>query len=79
MPSFAYADAFRRNLGWVTVAEQTALRGKRVAIAGLGGVGGAHLLTLTRLGIGAFHIADFVRFELHNFNRQVGANTGSIA
>ncbi len=78
MPSFAYADAFRRNLGWVTVAEQTALRGKRVAIAGLGGVGGAHLLTLTRLGIGAFHIADFDRFELHNFNRQVGATMASL-
>jgi molybdopterin/thiamine biosynthesis adenylyltransferase len=78
VPTFAYADAFRRNLGWVTVAEQTALRGKRVAIAGLGGVGGAHLLTLTRLGIGAFHIADFDRFELHNFNRQVGATMESL-
>ena len=28
---------------------------KRVAIAGMGGVGGVHLLTLARLGIGAFH------------------------
>ena len=72
-PEFVYEDAFSRNLGWVTVAEQARLRGARVAIAGMGGVGGEHLLTLTRLGIGAFRIADFDHFEVHNFNRQAGA------
>jgi molybdopterin/thiamine biosynthesis adenylyltransferase len=75
---YSYFEAFDRNIGWVTEAEQHALRGKRVAIAGLGGVGGAHLLTLTRLGIGRFHLADFDHFEIHNFNRQVGANVHSI-
>ncbi len=77
-PMFSYSQAFDRNIGWVTEAEQQTLRGKRVAIAGLGGVGGAHLLTLTRLGIGNFNLADFDHFELHNFNRQVGANVNSI-
>src|SRR5436190_1894531 len=48
------------------------------ALQALCGVGGAHLLTLTRLGIGKFNLADFDRFELHNFNRQVGANVQSI-
>ncbi|MEO6897594.1 MAG: ThiF family adenylyltransferase [Caldimonas sp.] len=75
---FSYREAFARNLGWVTEVEQRILRSKRVAIAGLGGVGGAHLLTLTRLGIGAFNIADFDSFELHNFNRQVGATMATI-
>lgn len=75
---FSYSEAFRRNIGWVTEAEQQVLRAKRIAIAGMGGVGGAHLLTLTRLGIGRFHLADFDKFELHNFNRQVGANVHSI-
>ncbi len=75
---FSYPEAFCRNVGWVTEAEQQALRGKRIAIAGLGGVGGAHLLTLTRLGVGNFNLADFDRFELHNFNRQVGATLHSI-
>ncbi|MYN05207.1 ThiF family adenylyltransferase [Pseudoduganella sp. DS3] len=70
---FNYDQAFARNIGWVTEAEQAALRGKRVAIAGAGGVGGVHLMTLVRLGVGAFHIADFDRFDLPNFNRQVGA------
>lgn len=75
---FGYAQAFARNIGWVTTDEQQILRTKRVAIAGLGGVGGAHLLTLTRLGIGAFHIADHDVFELANFNRQAGASLSTL-
>jgi len=75
---FSYEQAFDRNLGWVSESEQQVLRSKRVAIAGLGGVGGAHLIALTRLGIGRFTLADFDHFELHNFNRQAGANLGSI-
>jgi molybdopterin/thiamine biosynthesis adenylyltransferase len=75
---FDYDNAFSRNIGWVTASEQQTLRGKRVAIAGLGGVGGAHLLTLTRLGIGAFHIADFDIFDIANFNRQAGAMTSTV-
>jgi molybdopterin/thiamine biosynthesis adenylyltransferase len=73
--SFDYHEAFSRNLGWVTETEQEILRRKRIAIAGMGGVGGSHLLTLTRLGIGAFNLADFDQFELPNFNRQAGAST----
>lgn len=76
--AFDYDKAFSRNIGWLTTAEQEALRGKRIAIAGLGGVGGAHLLTLTRLGIGKFNIADFDQFELQNFNRQAGATLSSL-
>jgi sulfur-carrier protein adenylyltransferase/sulfurtransferase len=75
---FTYDAAFERNLGWITEAEQLALRGKRVAIAGMGGVGGAHLITLARLGIGAFTIADFDHFAIANFNRQMGANVNTI-
>jgi len=77
-PAFSYDEAFSRNLGWVTAAEQASLRTKRVAIAGLGGVGGSHLLTLVRLGIGAFHIADFDDFAIANFNRQAGAMMSSL-
>lgn len=76
--TFSYDDAFARNIGWVTVAEQAALRGKRVAIAGMGGVGGVHLLTLARLGIGAFTIADMDTFDVVNFNRQAGAAVSTL-
>ncbi|MDH5664823.1 MAG: ThiF family adenylyltransferase [Nitrosopumilus sp.] len=70
---FSYSEAFSRNIGWLLRNEQVMLQNKKVAIAGLGGVGGSHLLTLTRLGLGHFHIADFDHFELANFNRQAGA------
>lgn len=70
---FDYDKAFSRNIGWVTNEEQQVLRKKRVAIAGAGGVGGIHLLTLARLGIANFNISDFDDFEVHNFNRQSGA------
>lgn len=76
--TFDYQRAFSRNLGWVSSAEQETLRGKRIAIAGMGGVGGAHLRTLARLGVGNFNIADFDRFELHNMNRQAGAFMSSL-
>lgn len=76
--TFSYHQAFSRNIGWITPKEQEILRHKRIAIAGMGGVGGTHLLTLARLGIGSFHIADFDTFELPNFNRQVGATVSSI-
>ena len=77
-PSFSYSDAFARNIGWLAAHEQEILRHKRVAIAGLGGVGGVHLVTLARLGVGAFNIADFDTFDIQNFNRQAGAMMSTI-
>ena len=71
--TFDYDLAFSRNIGWVKVSEQATLKKSRVAIAGLGGVGGAHLLTLARLGISNFNISDFDEFAVHNLNRQSGA------
>lgn len=78
MQSYIYEGAFSRNIGWLTQEEQQQLRHKRVAIAGLGGVGGIHLLTLCRLGIGKFHLADFDTFDLVNFNRQAGAAMSTL-
>ncbi|MCW5627093.1 MAG: ThiF family adenylyltransferase, partial [Burkholderiales bacterium] len=76
--SFDYERAFDRNIGWVTEDEQKRLRNARIAIAGLGGVGGFHLLTLARLGIGKFNLAEFDTFDQANFNRQVGATMSSV-
>lgn len=75
---FNYEIAFSRNLGWITESEQAILRSKKIAIAGLGGVGGSHLMTLTRLGVGNFNISDLDIFEIENFNRQAGASMSQL-
>lgn len=75
---FNYETAFSRNIGWLSHDEQQSLRQKRIAIAGMGGVGGFHLLTLARLGVGKFNIADLDTFELANFNRQAGAGMSTL-
>jgi molybdopterin/thiamine biosynthesis adenylyltransferase len=77
-PNWAYEEAFSRHLGLIDPQEQQRLRASRVAIAGTGGVGGVHLATLARLGIGAFHIADPDSFEVANFNRQYGATIPTL-
>ena len=76
--TFDYTTAFSRNIGWLTEEEQQRLRQKRVAIAGVGGVGGFHLTTLARLGITKFVIGDIDRFEVANFNRQAGALVSTL-
>src|SRR4051812_10348700 len=78
-PEFDREIAFSRSVGLVTEAELAALESKTVAIAGLGGVGGHHLLTLTRMGVGGFSLAEFDQFALENFNRQGGADLSTIA
>src|SRR3989338_5855707 len=77
-PAFNYHEAFSRNEGLISKEEQEILRNSRIAIPGLGGVGGVHLMTLARMGIGKFHIADSDQFNLANFNRQYGANLSTL-
>ena len=75
---FSYDEAFARHRGLIGRDEQRKLRASRVAIVGMGGVGGIHLITLARLGIGKFHVADPDTFEIANFNRQYGATTRGL-
>jgi len=78
MASFDYQTAFSRNIGWLTPDEQQLLRTKKVAVAGCGGVGAEYIVTLARLGIEQFNIADFDEYEVHNFNRQAGAFMSTV-
>ncbi len=78
MPEFSREIAFSRSIGFVTKQELESLKNKTVAIAGLGGVGGSHVLTLARLGVGSMHLADLDVFGLENFNRQAGATMNTI-
>ncbi|MCF6246259.1 MAG: ThiF family adenylyltransferase [Desulfobacula sp.] len=71
-------QAFSRNIGLLTIEEQQKISDVRVAIPGMGGVGGVHLITLARTGICKFNIADFDHFEAANINRQYGARVQNL-
>lgn len=75
---FNYEEAFSRTLGWLTEAELQLLRRSRVAIGGLGGVGGSHALTLARLGVSRFTLSDMDTFDWPNMNRQAGCFSSTI-
>lgn len=72
-PQSYWSSAFSRNVGYLSRNDMDRLATARVAIAGVGGVGGSHAITLARSGLGGFHMADFDRFEPANINRQQGA------
>lgn len=75
---FNYDEAFSRNIGLLTQEEQRKLREFTIAIPGMGGVGGAHLIAFVRQGFEKFKIADLDIYELKNFNRQYGASMDTL-
>ncbi len=73
-----YNRAYSRNRGLISEEEQQILKNTRVAIPGMGGMGGTHAATLARTGIGKYTIADFDAFDVHNINRQHGAMASTV-
>lgn len=76
--NYGQQDLFGRMLGIVTDAELESLRGKGIAVAGVGGVGFTHAETLVRMGVGRINIADPDTFSHENMNRQFGATMQTI-
>lgn len=76
--SYKYENATSRNIGLFNDLEQVLLQNAVVAIAGVGAVGGNNLITLARMGIGNFKIADPDIFEEVNLQRQAGAFLSSL-
>jgi molybdopterin/thiamine biosynthesis adenylyltransferase len=72
-----YEELFTRNIGFVDENEQTLLRTARVAVCGVGGMGGVVAQVLARAGVGSLAILDKDRFEPSNNNRQVYAHAGT--
>lgn len=68
-----HSQAFSRNIGLFSEQEQERLATAKIAIPGMGGVGGVHFMTMVRTGIGRFNISDFDIYEPANVNRQFGA------
>jgi molybdopterin/thiamine biosynthesis adenylyltransferase len=64
-------ERYCRNLNTYTPAQQAQLLKSRVAIIGLGGLGGTVTECLSRAGVGQLVLADHDEFEDHNLNRQL--------
>jgi molybdopterin-synthase adenylyltransferase len=55
--AFDYDEFTTRNLGFISEAEQDAVRNACVFVAGVGGMGGACFLALVRAGVGRFAVS----------------------
>ena len=66
-----YEELFTRNIGFVDENEQSLLRAAKVAVLGVGGMGGVTAQVLARAGVGELRILDKDAFEPSNNNRQV--------
>lgn len=73
-----YWEMVDRNIGVYSHEEQEKLKHARVAVCGLGGVGGYEAILCARMGIGSVTGIDFDAFEVSNINRQMLATTGTI-
>lgn len=62
---------YLRNLGTIGMQGQLRLLESRVAVFGLGGLGGTVAELLARLGIGGLMLVDGDRFSDDNLNRQI--------
>ncbi len=75
---FSYDELTTRNLGFVTQDQQDRMRAARVFVCGTGGMGGACVQALVRMGIGHLMLADLDVFEVSNLNRQLFATLASV-
>ncbi len=74
-----YLHKFLNRTGKILNEEALgALRKARILIAGCGGVGGAVALTMARLGVEHFTVADPGRFDEPDVNRQWAADTSTL-
>jgi hypothetical protein len=69
-----YKNIFQRNIGFVDEAEQEKIKQQNVFIVGVGGMGGAAVMNLVRMGYIQIGIADIDVFEESNINRQLFCN-----
>lgn len=65
-----WPERFRPNRGALTRADQARLLAGSAVVIGAGGLGGAALTCLVRLGVGRITVCDPDRFEESNLNRQ---------
>ncbi|WP_300667990.1 HesA/MoeB/ThiF family protein [Desulfoluna sp.] len=73
-----WPERYVRNAGSFSCAEQRALLGKKVCVAGCGGLGGYIAQLLARMGVGHLLLFDPDTYEASNLNRQVFASSKTL-
>lgn len=71
-------DPFLRTRWLVGTEAVNRLQQMRVAVFGVGGVGGFCIEALARAGVGALDIVDYDRVDVTNINRQIIATTETV-
>ena len=66
-----YSKLVERNIGIVSIVDQERIRTTKIAVLGVGGLGGPLAEQLIRSGSEHIVICDFDKFDLTNLNRQV--------
>jgi molybdopterin/thiamine biosynthesis adenylyltransferase len=69
---------YLRNREAISLREQLRLAKSRVAVVGVGGLGGHVILLLSRLGIGTLVVVDYDVFDETNLNRQALSNMETL-
>ncbi|WP_068458304.1 tRNA threonylcarbamoyladenosine dehydratase [Aedoeadaptatus pacaensis] len=71
-------DPFLRTRWLIGTEAVNRLQQMRVAVFGVGGVGGFCIEALARAGVGALDIVDYDRVDVTNINRQIIATTETV-
>lgn len=73
-----YWEMMSRQMGVLTKSQQLKLKNSQICVLGCGGIGGAALEMLARMGVGSVRIVDKDSFDLSNLNRQIMSNFNSV-
>jgi molybdopterin-synthase adenylyltransferase len=73
-----YWEIVDRQKGILNKEEQLKLRNSQITIIGCGGIGGAAIEMVARMGVGMLRIVDKDVFDLTNLNRQLMSNLKNV-
>lgn len=74
----AYWEMVSRQMGVLSKSQQLKLKNANITVIGCGGIGGAALEMLARMGVGYLKIVDKDSFDLSNLNRQIMSSFNTI-
>lgn len=73
-----YWEIVSRQISIVTKSQQTRFKEAKIGVVGCGGIGGAVIEMLARMGVGELNIIDKDSFDVSNLNRQVMSSIDEI-